>query len=470
LERRCGRLRWQGRGRPGRDGGRDPVRHGRRECQRPRGCQPALGRLQRRRRGGSPFGGGGGGGSDIREVTNTDPGTLDSRLLVAGGGGGGEFDGGAGGDANQNGGSADALGASGGGAGTSSAGGTGGVGVYNGSWVFGPPPGGGAGSLGSGGAGGDGGGAWYAGGGGGGGGGYYGGGGGGGNNTGEYGGGGGSSHPGALTNSSVGPDPTGTPLVTISYAAPPTVTVTGSQTFGTTSATFNQTNDAPAGISVSGTISCTRLSDDSTIPSAILLAGGSYTIKGSSCTGASLSGTGADDYQLVYTGGTYTVEPAVSVSSATLNCGYHAGTTSIDTGVPFTNATLANEATVSARSPTSFLVDCTLSVSGTVTAVKVQGGLTASGKPGYAWVKNEMPGGSTTFKSTKNGNVASSSVSTLAAGTYRLQVSISNALWKKATGSGTQLSGGWSLSYTDSDGARQGSQAPQTPLTINVVP
>jgi hypothetical protein len=167
-------------------------------------------------------GGGGGGGSDVRTATNTDPGTLASRLLVAGGGGGGgagdgSYDnwgrGGDGGDAGQTGGDA---GGGGGGGGTAAAGGQGG-----GGWGFGGF-GGETGSLGSGGDGGSG--FRY---GGGGGGGYYGGGGGGGTvyqiESGAGGGGGGSSytHPLLVTNRSVSIDTTGTPSVTISYTAPP---------------------------------------------------------------------------------------------------------------------------------------------------------------------------------------------------------------------------------------------------------
>jgi hypothetical protein len=64
------------------------------------------------------------------------------------------------------------------------------------------------------------------------------------------------------------------------------------------------------------------------------------------------------------------------------------------------------------------------------------------------------------------GKNATSTVSTLGPGTYHLEVSSSSALWKKASGSGTQLTGGWSLRYTDSDGAQHNSTAP--PLTINV--
>ena len=145
----------------------------------------------------------GGDASDVRLVPRGQPGSLDSRLIVAGGGGGiGQV---AGGNAGADGGG----GASGGKAGTSTAGGAGGLGQADGSCADGQ-----AGSFGQGGNGA----------GGGGGGGYYGGGGGGGNGgcgPGGYltplgGGGGGSSYAGPQTlNAMFALDTARTPEVTI---------------------------------------------------------------------------------------------------------------------------------------------------------------------------------------------------------------------------------------------------------------
>ena len=167
-------------------------------------------------------GAGGGGASDIRTVSRTDPGTLESRRMVAAGGGGRgggdlQFTGGVGGSAGSDG-LAGAVGGvpasigGGGGAGTATAGGSGGISV---------PLAGDSGALGVGGRG-----ASStdpsSNGGGGGGGGYYGGGGGArGSNAGGGGGGGGSSFMGAATNAFLAVDSTGTPSITITYEIDP---------------------------------------------------------------------------------------------------------------------------------------------------------------------------------------------------------------------------------------------------------
>jgi hypothetical protein len=147
----------------------------------------------------------GGGASDIRTVSRTAAGSLESRLIVAGGGGGAGLSGSTsdpGGDAGQQGGG----GQSGGGPGTTSgglggtgdvAGGDGGLGV-GGDGAIGDFVGGGAG-----------------------GGGFYGGGGGGVLGDVGGGGGGGSSHLGAATGGSVSVDDSGVPLISITYMSIP---------------------------------------------------------------------------------------------------------------------------------------------------------------------------------------------------------------------------------------------------------
>jgi hypothetical protein len=165
----------------------------------------------------------------------------------------------------------------------------------------------------------------------------------------------------------------------------------------------------------------------------------------------------------------YTEPPPVSTAS--FHCGYHASTLSDDSSHLYTNQADSNEAEVTKNVATNFLVDCTLTVTGgTITNLKVQGGLTVSTKatqPTYAWVKDETGGSHDIGK--KNGNVATSTKSSLGTGTYHLEVSIAGAKWRSAVGSGTQLTGAWSASYKDSNGAGQTSDAPETPLTVNVV-
>lgn len=79
-------------------------------------------------------------------------------------------------------------------------------------------------------------------------------------------------------------------------ATPITVNVSGSQTFGG-SPTFTQTNDAPSGV----TLDTSGLSCSSAGGSALsTLAAGTFTLDGSSCSGASASGPGT--YQITYVG------------------------------------------------------------------------------------------------------------------------------------------------------------------------
>jgi hypothetical protein len=95
-------------------------------------------------------------------------------------------------------------------------------------------------------------------------------------------------------------------------ASPVIVTVSGSQRVGSSSPVFTDSNDAPSGISVTGTVTCTTVGTDTAIDPA--LAVGNYTILGTSCSGASLSGTDSTDYTISYVGATdgFTVYPVTS--------------------------------------------------------------------------------------------------------------------------------------------------------------
>jgi hypothetical protein len=155
-------------------------------------------------------------------------------------------------------------------------------------------------------------------------------------------------------------------------------------------------------------------------------------------------------------------------SSASLVCGYHLG--SDETSALYTSATLLNEGKVSSGIATTLLIDCTLSVWGRIDNVRVRGGLTSSGKPTYEWVKGfDPPLGGQSMNPSKNGNVAGAFSYSLWWGDYRLEVLVKDALWKDPVGSGTSLSGIWSLSYTDSNGTVQESTVAETPLTVDVV-
>jgi hypothetical protein len=89
-----------------------------------------------------------------------------------------------------------------------------------------------------------------------------------------------------------------------------TATVTGSQSFGSSAATFTETDDAPSGVSLSGTASCTTVNGGTAVDSS-LAAGGDYTIDGSSCSGLSAP----SGYTLSYTGAKFAVNKAAQAIS-----------------------------------------------------------------------------------------------------------------------------------------------------------
>ena len=83
------------------------------------------------------------------------------------------------------------------------------------------------------------------------------------------------------------------------------VAVSGAQTYGSASPAFSGTATPPPGITVDTVgLNCTVVSPSTQIgPS---LPAGTDTVVGSSCTGATLSGTGSTDYAVVYTSATGT--------------------------------------------------------------------------------------------------------------------------------------------------------------------
>ena len=79
-----------------------------------------------------------------------------------------------------------------------------------------------------------------------------------------------------------------------------TVDVSGSQAYGPTSPAFNYSDDAPSGLSLSGTLTCTEVGTGTAIDAS--LGAGNYTVYGASCSGLSLSGPGASGYSISYAG------------------------------------------------------------------------------------------------------------------------------------------------------------------------
>jgi hypothetical protein len=123
------------------------------------------------------------------------------------------------------------------------------------------------------------------------------------------------------------------PNYTISYVTgavtvdpiPIGVTVSGSQTYGSTTPVFSATDSPPSGITVNtSNLSCSEVGTSTPIGPA--LPAGSDTIVATSCSGATVSGTGAPDYAPAYTSeaGDFMVNPApltITASSPTSTYG-----------------------------------------------------------------------------------------------------------------------------------------------------
>ena len=106
--------------------------------------------------------------------------------------------------------------------------------------------------------------------------------------------------------------------------APVVASVYGGQVYGASSSTLGYTDNAPSGVSVTGTLTCSTVDGGTQIGST--LAAESYTLDGSSCSGLALTGTASTDYSLSYTGLSegFVVTPApltVTASSGTFAYG-----------------------------------------------------------------------------------------------------------------------------------------------------
>ena len=110
--------------------------------------------------------------------------------------------------------------------------------------------------------------------------------------------------PGTYTVTGTDGTATGTATLQVTPAII-TVTVSGSQGYGSSSPAFTPTYSAPSGVSVTGTVICSTVNGGSSIgPS--LSAGSSYTIDGPSCSGLSAP----VGYSVAYVGGIFTVNQA----------------------------------------------------------------------------------------------------------------------------------------------------------------
>ena len=117
-----------------------------------------------------------------------------------------------------------------------------------------------------------------------------------------------------------------------------------------------------------------------------------------------------------------------------------------------------------------YLVHCILTATGTVTSIKVQGGLTVSTKspqPTYSFQTNTCDPGDATIATSKNTNVFTVGGATpfsLTNATCNIEVSIAGAKWGSA---GTQsVTGSVSATHTDDHGV--GHKPYVGPLTVIV--
>lgn len=160
-----------------------------------------------------------------------------------------------------------------------------------------------------------------------------------------------------------------------------TVTATGSQTYGG-QPSFAPTGSLPAGVSLAGTLSCTGLVGGSGIKPS--LSPGSYTINPLTCGGISLTGGNASSYTMAYGGGTYAVNKATVVVTATGSQEYQGAATFKPVVTTPPNVTLAGTLSC-VRLSDSTPIDPTLAVGSYVIDSTTCSGLTLTGaeSPGY---------------------------------------------------------------------------------------
>jgi hypothetical protein len=156
---------------------------------------------------------------------------------------------------------------------------------------------------------------------------------------------------------------------------------------------------------------------------------------------------------------------ANSVSTLAFACHYHIGSPAGPPDAP-------SGGTVTVRTPTDFYVHCTLTASGTVTDIKVQGGLTVSklqSQPTYSFYEPDNTcdnsGATQSINISKNNNVFTVSGFNLSNASCDIVVKIAGAMW---TSTGTKnLTGPISALWTDSDGVTHKDYI--EPMTVEVV-
>ena len=106
--------------------------------------------------------------------------------------------------------------------------------------------------------------------------------------------------------------------------APVVASVSGAQSYDASSDELTYTDNAPVGVTVDGTLSCSSI--DGGEPIGASLTASSYTVDGTSCTGLTLTGTASTNYVISYVGLTdgFVVSPVpltVTASTASFTSG-----------------------------------------------------------------------------------------------------------------------------------------------------
>lgn len=160
-----------------------------------------------------------------------------------------------------------------------------------------------------------------------------------------------------------------------------TVTASGSQTFGG-APSFVASVSLPAGVTLSGTMSCTYLAGNVLIKPS--LAPGSYTIDPLTCGGIVVTGPNASSYHLVLGGGSFTVSKADLQVQATGTQVYQGTPTFTPISTPPPNVSVTGTLTctqVNGPSP----IDANLPVGSYIVDTSTCSGLTLTGTQAFGY-------------------------------------------------------------------------------------
>ena len=152
--------------------------------------------------------------------------------------------------------------------------------------------------------------------------------------------------------------------------APVVASVSGSQSYDASGYKLSYSDNAPPGVNVDGTLSCSSVDDGE--PFSASLTASSYTIDGTSCTGLTLTGTASTNYRVSYVGLTdgFVVSPiplTVTASSTSFTAGgavpnitpSYAGFVDGDTAASLSSPPTCSTTATSSSPPGTYPSTCT---------------------------------------------------------------------------------------------------------------